>query len=53
MDPWSSFEINLPQVVKGGVCDAHGAKVNGKLCKHPGFEKHATQGGVCVAHGAI
>ncbi len=40
------------QAVKRGVCKSHGAKVNRKLCNHPGCEKHAKQGGVCKSHGA-
>ena len=39
------------QVVQGGVCKKHGARV--KPCSREGCGKQVVQGGVCVEHGAI
>ena len=38
------------QVVQGGVCRRHGAKV--KLCKSRGCQNISIQGEVCIRHGA-
>ena len=38
------------QVVQGGVCIKHGARV--KPCSREGCGKQVVQGGVCVEHGA-
>ena len=37
-------------VVRGGVCRRHGAKV--KTCKHEGCTNQVVKGGVCIRHGA-
>ena len=40
------------QVVSGGVCASHGAKVKRKTCSYEGCTKYARKGGVCTKHGA-
>ena len=39
-------------VVKGGVCNKHGAKVKVKFCSSDGCTNKAYSGGVCNRHGA-
>jgi hypothetical protein len=41
------------QVVKGGVCTKHGAKVQRKLCSSEGCTNIAQKGGVCTRHVAF
>jgi hypothetical protein len=38
------------QIVQGGVCVKHGARV--KRCNQNGCDNQVLQGGVCVKHGA-
>jgi hypothetical protein len=45
-----SHEGCTNQVVRGGVCITHGAKV--KRCSFEGCTNQAKKGGVCVTHGA-
>ena len=45
-----SHEGCTNQVVMGGVCVTHGAKV--KRCNFDGCTNQAQKGGVCVTHGA-
>mmetsp|Transcript_14646 Transcript_14646/g.30044 ORF Transcript_14646/g.30044 Transcript_14646/m.30044 type:complete len:184 (+) Transcript_14646:162-713(+) len=40
----------INQVIQGGVCTRHGAKV--KRCSSKGCTNKAVKGGVCVKHGA-
>jgi hypothetical protein len=47
-----SYEGCTNQVVKGGVCVTHGAKVTRKHCSHKGCANQAVRGGVCITHGA-
>ena len=39
------------QVVQGGVCKQHGARV--KLCIQEGCDNQVVQGGFCIKHGAV
>ncbi|KAK1735718.1 hypothetical protein QTG54_013424 [Skeletonema marinoi] len=39
-------------VVNGGVCKRHGAKVEYKRCNSEGCTNVSVKGGVCVKHGA-
>ena len=45
-----SYEGCTNQVVNGGVCKRHGAKV--KTCSHEGCTNYSKNGRVCIRHGA-
>ena len=39
------------QVVKGGVCTKHSAKVKKYTCSNEGCTNRVAEGGVCTRHG--
>ncbi len=51
--PKCTHPICTNNVVQGGVCKRHGAKVKArKKCMHPTCTSNAVNGGVCIKHGA-